>query len=134
MLYHESHGAGVDVGVMDAAVFSVGVLPVGGTFVLLTEASGFSWICDGPDGEHKQFISDSQSWTRFSTCLYCRVTLKHNTTFKTTKHQEVSSCSELNLLPKQQTVSLRVYYSVYSMKAKASFLCTAQFWGILGFS
>jgi len=130
VLYHESHGAGVDVGVMDAAVFSVGVLPVGGTFVLLTEASGFSWICDGPDGEHTQFISDSQSWTRFSTRLYCR----DNTAFKTTKHQEVSSCSGLNLLPKQQTVSLRVDYSVYSIKAKASFLCTAQFWGIFGFS
>ncbi len=57
MLYHESHGAGVDVGVMDAAVFSVGVLPVGGTFVLLTEASGFSWICDGPDGEHTNSLS-----------------------------------------------------------------------------
>lgn len=36
-MHHVSQWAGVDVGVMNAAVFSVSVFPVGRTFVMLTE-------------------------------------------------------------------------------------------------
>lgn len=35
--YHIAHGAGVDVGMVDAAVLSICIFPVGWTLLLLTE-------------------------------------------------------------------------------------------------
>lgn len=66
-LYHVSHGAGVDVGVMDAAVLSVCIFPVAGTFVILAESSGFSRVCDGPD------LCEHEHTFHFPSCTQRRI-------------------------------------------------------------
>lgn len=45
--HHVSQRAGVDVGVMDAAVFSVSIFPVGRTLVMFAEPLSFFCISDG---------------------------------------------------------------------------------------